>query len=156
MSLFLIYLICFLIYSLICWIIYKYRSNSIVIIDFDSVLVDIEHIKKRAEIYVKNNPNKNIGEYIGAHISEQAVKPIGVLEALKYQEQHYKIVFVSSRHESLRLETTKILNEWGLKGILYMNEESLSSVIFKNGLYSFIKNNYRVYRIIDWSNDGSY
>lgn len=111
-----------ILYSVASFILYKNRAASVVIVDFDSVLVDIEPIINRGRIYVKNHPDKSINEYIGAHISEQEVKPSGMQSVLDLQSKYYKLVFVSIRHESLRLETAKILNEWGLEGELYMND----------------------------------
>ena len=110
-----------ILYSVMSFILYKNRAASVILVDFDSVLVDIEPIIKRGAIYVKNHPDKSISDYIGAHISEQEVKPDGMQSVLGLQNKYYKLVFVSIRHESLRLETAKILNEWGLIGELYMN-----------------------------------
>jgi len=111
-----------ILYSVASFVMYKKRASSVVVIDFDSILVDIEPIIKRGEIYVKNHPDKSMGDYIGAHISEQEVKPNGMQFVLSLQHKYYKLVFVSIRHESLRVETAKVLNEWGLSGELYMND----------------------------------
>lgn len=122
MTIIIIVALAVILYSVMSFIMYKDRASSVILIDFDSVLVDIEPIVNRGKIYVKNHPDKSISEYIGAHISEQEVKPDGMQMALSLQNKYYKLVFVSVRHESLRLETAKILNEWGLSGELYMND----------------------------------
>lgn len=136
-------LISFGIYVWVCVRMYKHKSGTKILIDFDSVIVNIEYIYKRAEIYVKNNPNVTIGEYIGAHISEQEVKPEGVREALRLQHQFYQLIFVSGRDSSLRLETAKVLNDWGLKGKLFMNAD----IDFKRDLIQSEK----IDGLLDWS-----
>lgn len=122
MTMIIIVVLAIILYAVMSFILYKNRAASVVLVDFDSVLVDIEPIVKRGAIYVKNHPDKSINEYIGAHISEQEVKPSGMQMVLGLQDKYYKLVFVSIRHESLRFETAKILNEWGLSGELYMND----------------------------------
>lgn len=152
MNLFLFFLLFFIAYSIVSWIMYKKRSETFVIIDFDSVIVDIEHIIKRAKIYVENNPDKTIGEYVGAHISEQIIKPNGILEALKYQQACYKLVFMSARHENLRVDTAKILNEWNLHGVLFMNQFSLDPVLFKSTIIrAHLEHGCKIHKVIDWS-----
>lgn len=137
-------LISFAVYIWICIKMYKRKSGTKILVDFDSVIVNIEYIYKRAEIYVKNNPNITIGEYIGAHITEQEVKPEGIREVLRLQSQFYQLIFVSERDSSVRLETAKILNDWGLKGQLFMN----SSLEFKRDLIRLGQ----VDGLLDWSN----
>lgn len=122
MTIIIIVALAIILYSVASFVMYKNRASSVIVVDFDSVLVDIEPIIKRGEIYVKNHPDKSIGDYIGAHISEQEVKPEGMQLVLSLQHKYYKLIFVSIRHESLRFETAKILNEWGVNGELYMND----------------------------------
>lgn len=122
MTIVIIVALAIILYSVASFVMYKNRAASVILVDFDSVLVDIEPIVNRGRIYVKNHPDKSINEYIGAHISEQEIKPEGMQKVLDLQSKYYKLVFVSVRHESLRLETAKILNEWGLSGELYMND----------------------------------
>ena len=109
------------------YILYKNRNSSIVLVNFDTVIVNMEHLSKRADIYVKNNPLKSKGEYIGAHITEQELNPAGIKSILELQKNFYRIVFVTWRDESLRPETAKILNDWGFKGELYMNFNDILS-----------------------------
>lgn len=101
-------------------IINKYRANRVVLVDFDS-LVDIEPIKQREAIWYKNHPEdmKDCLKYMVAHISEQTVIGNQILKCRFWQGMGYKMIYVSNRHERLRIPTARVLNEWGLKGELY-------------------------------------
>lgn len=104
----------------------EYRKNSIIAIDFDT-LVDIDPIIERGKICAKNN-NKSFDEYFDAHISEQTPNPTGLVRALKYQQLGYTLCFVSARPERLRIGAAKFLNDWNLRGELYMCENDISIV----------------------------
>ena len=135
---------------------YERRKNSIIIVDLDSVLVDISHIAKRGEIYIKNHPDRDIGEYLGSHISEQEIKPCGLRQVLKLQDEYYKLVFMSIRDESLRAETADILNQWGLVGELYMNTGYSYGWQLKCDLITTLLNKKeRIVGVVDWSGDVS-
>lgn len=107
-----------------CYCLYVERMKSVVIVDFDTFIVDMTHLKRKAEIYVKNNKNKSFGEYIGRHIHEQIIRPDGIKQVLELQKQLYPLFFITERHENLRIETVKVLNDWGIKGPLYMGATS--------------------------------
>lgn len=130
----------FVTFCIICYVMYIERIKSIIIVDFDTFIVDMAHLEKRADIYIKNCPNGKRGEYIGKRIHEQVIRPEGIKEALELQKQMYPLFFITERHENLRIETVKILNDWGLKGPLYMGGfrkdisiELVSSAIKKRG-----------------------
>lgn len=97
----------------------EYRKNCVVVVDFDT-LVDVEPIIERAKVWEQNNKDSSFEKYFEAHISEQ--KPIskGILRALFFQQLGYTLHFISIRPETMRIETAKFLNEWGLRGELYM------------------------------------
>lgn len=98
----------------------RYRANRVVLVDFDS-LVDIEPIKQREKIWYDNHPEdrNDCLKYMVAHISEQTVIANQILKCRLWQGMGYKLIYVSGRHERLRMQTAKILNEWELKGELY-------------------------------------
>lgn len=98
----------------------RYRANRVVLVDFDS-LVDIESIKQREKIWYDNHPEdrKDCLKYMVAHISEQTVIASQILKCRLWQGMGYKMIYVSNRHERLRIPTARILNEWDLKGELY-------------------------------------
>lgn len=114
------------------------RRNSVILIDFDT-LANSEAIINRAAIWVQNNPNKNFYDYFKAHACEQEVIPNGVLKALKYQKAGYTLAFMSIRDEQVRIETAKLLNDWQLKGELYMNNGYINAECFKNAVLNEIK-----------------
>jgi hypothetical protein len=146
----------FLVYVFFVMILSNSRKNTYILIDFDSVLVDISHIIRRSEIYLKNNPDKNQGEYIGAHISEQLINSRGVSKVLALREKGYKFIFVSNRDESLRIETASVLNEWGLKGQLFMQKAELGidrSLHKCFVINSLLKSKFKISKILDWSSD---
>lgn len=96
------------------------RVKKCVLVDFDS-LVDIEPIKQREKIWYDNHPEDRSDclKYMVAHISEQTVIANQILKCRLWQGMGYKLIYVSGRHERLRMQTAKILNEWELKGELY-------------------------------------
>lgn len=121
------------------------RRNSIIAIDFDT-LVDVNPIIGRGKIYVNNKKNVSLEQYFAAHVSEQQPIPQGILKAIHYQRVGYKIIYFSCRPEYLRLETAKVLNNWNLKGELYMDMNKEEMVFYinnhKNGKLVEIITNY--------------
>lgn len=101
-------------------IINRYRANRVVLVDFDS-LVDIKSIKQREKIWYDNHPEDRSDclKYMVAHISEQTVIASQILKCRLWQGMGYKMIYVSNRHERLRIPTARVLNEWDLKGELY-------------------------------------
>lgn len=100
------------------------RNQEIIAIDFDG-LVDIQPILNRGIIYINNRQDVTLDEYFEAHVLEQEVIPSAILKAIKYQNLGYKLMFYSRRAENLRIQTAKVLNDWQLKGELYMNRNTL-------------------------------
>ncbi len=100
--------------------IYARRAKEVILVDFDS-LVNIEPIKQREKIWYDNHPEDRSDclKYMVAHISEQTVIANQILKCRLWQGMGYKLIYVSGRHERLRVQTAKILNEWELKGELY-------------------------------------
>lgn len=98
----------------------KYRANRVILVDFDS-LVDIEPIKQRERIWYDNHPEDRADrlKYMVAHISEQTIVASQILKCRLWQGMGYKMIYVSNRHERLRMPTARVLNEWDLKGELY-------------------------------------
>lgn len=96
------------------------RKQKYILVDFDS-LVDIEPIKQREKIWYDNRPEdrKDCLKYMVAHISEQMVIASQILKCRLWQGMGYKMIYVSNRHERLRIQTARVLNEWDLKGELY-------------------------------------
>lgn len=134
----------FLIVLSACMVIISYlkrkRRNSIIAIDFDT-LVDVDPIIERGKIYVSNKKNASLEQYFAAHVSEQQPIPQGILKAIHYQRVGYKIIYFSCRPEYLRLETAKVLNNWGLKGELYMNTYNDENIYFKGQIITYIQKN---------------
>ena len=79
---------------------YKCRRNTVVIVDLDSVVLDMDVIVKRALMYEQNNPDKNMLDYILAHINEQVPISSGIKAVWDLQAQLYKIVFVTKKMRS--------------------------------------------------------
>lgn len=106
--------------SIIGGFIISNRKQKYILVDFDS-LVDIEPIKQREKIWYDNHPEDRSDclKYMVAHISEQTVIANQILKCRLWQGMGYKLIYVSGRHERLRVQTAKILNEWELKGELY-------------------------------------
>ena len=106
--------------SIIGGFIISSRKQKYILVDFDS-LVDIEPIKQREKIWYDNHPEDRSDylKYMVAHISEQTVIANQILKCRLWQGMGYKLIYVSGRHERLRVQTAKILNEWELKGELY-------------------------------------
>jgi len=112
--------ITFIILVVVGCIISRYRANKVILVDFDS-LVDIKPIKQRERIWYDNHPEDRADslKYMVAHISEQTVIANQILKCRLWQGMGYKMIYVSNRHERLRIPTASILNEWDLKGELY-------------------------------------
>ena len=143
-------LVIFIIYFIICSLLYNYRKNQVIIVDLDSVISNIDIIKKRAKIYIENNPNKDINDYIYEHINEQVPVPDGIKKVWDLQNKFYKIIFVSERDENLRIPTAKFLNDWNLIGELYM----FGSLGDKYAIIPFLQQKgFRINGVIDWSEE---
>ena len=106
--------------SIIGGFIISNRKQKYILVDFDS-LVDIEPIKQREKIWYDNHPEDRSDclKYMVAHISEQTVIANQILKCRLWQGMGYKLIYVSGRHERLRVQTAKVLNEWELQGELY-------------------------------------
>ena len=148
-------LIIIAIFAIIVHIFKQYRKNSVVLVDFDSVLVNIDPILERGKIFVENRPDTEIEDYIAAHITEQEVIPRGILKAREIQQLGYKVVYMSSRPEYLRPQTAEILNDWGLRGELFMcRTEGRPSILFKQSLLQWLfDKKYRIIAALDWEEE---
>ena len=107
--------------SLDCWLKYKKRSKSIIIVDFDTVIADIRHITRRGGIYIQNHPDKSMDDYLDAHLGEQQPISAGIKKVWDLQSKHYRIVFKTNRSELFRVRTSAFLNSCGLCGELHMD-----------------------------------
>lgn len=96
------------------------RTQPYILIDFDT-LADATAIYNRSIIYSKDDLQKQ-ADYLIVHMSEQVPVPHGLRKAIDYIHRGYRLVFMTSRHECLRIETAKFLNDWQLPGELYMNK----------------------------------
>jgi len=137
-----------------CWWLYNRRTKEVIIVDFDSVIADTSLVLKRAEMYLQNKPDKNIEDYISAHINEQ--KPIegGIKRVWDLQQKSYKIVFITNLKEYLRPQVATFLNKWGLKGELYMHEFGDVGAVEKIWLVQMYRaKKYKVVGLFDWSSD---
>ena len=103
--------------------IYTKRSKRYVIVDFDC-LTDIKPIEERCRIWLANHREGLADDYFEAHISEQILIPQNILRCMKWQNMGYKLMFISSRKENLRIESAKILNDWELRGELYLTGDN--------------------------------
>ena len=92
-------------------------------VDFDC-LTDIKPIEERCRIWLANNRVGSADDYFEAHISEQILIPQNILRCMKWQNMGYKLMFISSRKENLRIESAKILNDWELRGELYLTGDN--------------------------------
>ena len=144
-------------YCAICLSMYRKRTKSVILVDFDSTLSDVSAIVNRGNIYTKNHPNKDINDYITAHISEQEPIPKGISKVWVLQRQCYKIVFISGYSENCRLDIARFLNKWGLVGELHMDSfpvHGVSRVADKLWTISQLeKSGLKVVGIIDNSQD---
>ena len=127
-----------------------------ILVDFDTVISDISTIIKRGQIYIQNNPDKLIRDYIAAHINEQEPISEGIKKVWELQKKCYKIVFITSRSEGLRFETAQFLNKWGLEGELYMHDLGSFGVEEKSWLIALIEDKgFKVVGLLDSSVDAS-
>lgn len=141
-------------WCILCLRMYRNRSNEVIIVDFDSAIADMNVILKRAKLYEQNNPNNKIDDYISAHINEQQPIESGIKRVWDFQQKKYKIVFITNRKESLRLETANFLNKWGLSGELYMQDFGDIGVVEKIWLIQMYREKkFKVVGLLDWSSD---
>lgn len=108
---------------IIGFIILQQREKKYILVDFDC-LTDIKPIEERCRIWLENHRVGSADDYFEAHISEQILIPQNILRCIKWQNMGYKLMFISSRKENLRIESAKILNDWELKGELYLTGDS--------------------------------
>lgn len=110
----------------------KHRKQSYIAVDIDT-LVDIKPIIEQGKIWAENT-GRNFEEYFLAHITEQAPNPKGITNALAYQQLGYSLVFVGARTEKTRLITANFLNQWNLRGELFLfSDESDTLGLLQNG-----------------------
>lgn len=96
------------------------RKREIIMVDM-AALFDIVPILKRGVMWVQNNPNNNLNDYLQAHLSECLPFPTDLLKAIKYQNAGYTLVFYTEMPNCTRLQLAKLLNNWHLKGDLCLN-----------------------------------
>lgn len=140
MTYLIIFLSFFIFYTLLI-ILFKFViKSSTIAIDID-YLTNIDDIITRGILYVNNRDNVILEDYILAHIKEQKLNGKAILKAIKYQNLGYKIVYYTSRHEYLRKATSEFLNQWGLKGALYMNTNKQDGFLCKILILQHLKEN---------------
>lgn len=130
-------------YGIILGFLKQIKKNSAVVFDFDA-MVDMSTIKARAELYAQNKDGVTVEDYINAHVSEQVAVPSAIKNAIIVQQLGYKLIFISTRLEHLRPQTADLLNKWGLRGDLYMNEGGASPLIYKYSMLQYLKTKYKV------------
>lgn len=96
------------------------RKREIIMVDM-AALFDIVPILKRGVMWVQNNPNNNLNDYLQAHLSECLPFPTDLLKAIKYQNAGYTLVFYTEMPNCTRPQLAKLLNNWHLKGDLCLN-----------------------------------
>ena len=129
------------------------RTQPYILVDFDT-LADANAIYNRSVMYANNDLQKQ-ADYLIAHMSEQTPIPKGIRKAIEYTHRGYKLIFMSSRHECLRLETAKFLNDWQLCGELYMNT-GRTKLNFKHGVCcELFKRKVNVVGVVDSNIDGN-
>jgi len=134
----------------------KSRKESVIIIDFDT-LVDVSSIIERGKIWAENNEDNTFDDYFAGHVTEQIPNPRGLVKALYYQQKGFTLHFVSVRPERLRMQTAKFLNDWKLRGQLHMindRDEDMLEFIeckdeIKQEMYDYIMFTCNVAGIID-------
>lgn len=147
--------IIFLIFCIILGLIVEYfaeRNRPCILVDFD-ILADATAVYNRSVIYAQEDLQKQM-DYLVAHISEQVPIPKGLRKIIGHLYRGRKLIFMSSRHECLRIETAKFLNDWQLPGELYMNN-GMTQFKFKHSVCCELhKRKLNVIGVIDSNIDG--
>lgn len=111
------------------------RKSSYILVDIDT-LIDIKPVVEQGKIWAENT-GKSFEEYFLAHITEQAPNPRGLVRAIFYQHQGYSLAFIGARTENTRLVTAKFLNDWNLKGELFLfdNKSDMLNLLENGATY---------------------
>lgn len=137
---------------IIGFIILQQREKKYILVDFDS-LTNIEPILERCRIWLANNKEKNpnADDYFAAHISEQQIIPNQILNCLRWQGMGYSLIYISERKENLRIESAKVLNDWNLKGELFLT----GSAYNKDEKFIELKETHKIKGLIALPNENS-
>lgn len=96
------------------------RKKEIILVDM-GLMFDILPIIKRGVIWVENNKDKTLNDYLQAHLSEAMPFAETITKVIKYQQEGYTLVFYTEMPNCLRVQLAKHLNNWKLVGELYLN-----------------------------------
>lgn len=96
------------------------RNKEIILVNIDTMF-DTLPIIKRGIMWVENNKDKTLNNYLQAHLSEAIPHPETMIKVIKYQQEGYTLVFYTEMPNSLRIPLAKHLNDWKLVGNLYLN-----------------------------------
>lgn len=132
------------------------RKNSVIVFDLD-MLADTSTIIERGRIWAENGEKRTFDDYYTAHLSEQYPNPSGLACAIKCQQLGYTLCFVAARPEKTRIEAARFLNQWGLKGQLYMCEDEKitaealieNPLKFKNVIYNMLASKTHLVGVLD-------
>lgn len=97
-------------------------KKSIVIDVNVEQLFELEPIMQRANVYINNKSDKNICDYLTEHFREIGMLPVWINKVIRIQQRGYTVKFHSKYSEEVRPIIAHLLNLWGLKGELYLND----------------------------------